>query len=107
MNKNRIRLTESQLHRVIKESVKRVLNEEHGFSYLGHMKDAIEDAIYSTINDLVAKKAIEKGKLDMMKQYLSRFVCDEFEGACKDLLKKQNGFYDTLHDGEFLPSSAY
>lgn len=27
MNKNRIRLTESQLHRVIKESVKRVLTE--------------------------------------------------------------------------------
>lgn len=27
MNKNRIRLTESQLHRVIKESVKRILNE--------------------------------------------------------------------------------
>ena len=27
MKKNRIRLTESQLHKVIKESVKRVLNE--------------------------------------------------------------------------------
>lgn len=27
MNNNRIRLTESQLHRVIKESVRRVLNE--------------------------------------------------------------------------------
>lgn len=27
MNKNRIRLTESQLHRVIRESVKRILNE--------------------------------------------------------------------------------
>ena len=30
MNKNRIRLTESQLHQVIKESVKRVLNESFG-----------------------------------------------------------------------------
>lgn len=28
MKKNRIRLTESQLHKVIKESVKRVLNED-------------------------------------------------------------------------------
>ena len=27
MNKNRIRLTESQLHSIIKESVKRVINE--------------------------------------------------------------------------------
>jgi hypothetical protein len=27
MNKNKIRLTESQLHRVIKESVKKVLRE--------------------------------------------------------------------------------
>ena len=32
MNKNRIRLTESQLHSVIKESVKKVLNE------MGRMK---------------------------------------------------------------------
>lgn len=31
MNKNRIRLTESQLHKVIKESVKQVLNENQGF----------------------------------------------------------------------------
>ena len=31
MKKNRIRLTESQLHRVIKESVNEVLNEKQGF----------------------------------------------------------------------------
>ena len=30
MKKNRIRLTESQLHRVIKESVKRILKENEG-----------------------------------------------------------------------------
>ncbi len=35
MNKNRIRLTESQLHRVIKESVKKVLNEARTTDYLG------------------------------------------------------------------------
>ena len=33
MEKNRIRLTESQLHRVIKESVKRVLREANGSFY--------------------------------------------------------------------------
>ena len=108
MKKNRIRLTESQLHRVIKESVKRALNEENDFSCLSHMRNAIEDAIYSTINDLAAKKAIEEGQLNMMKQSLSRFVCDEFEGACRQLLKRlDSSFYNSLHDGEFLPSSAY
>lgn len=108
MKKNRIRLTESQLHRVIKESVKRALNEENGFSYLGHMRDAIEDAIYSTINDLAAKKAIEEGQLNMMKQSLSRFVCGTFEGACRQLLQRPySSFYNSLHDGEFLPPSAY
>lgn len=35
MNKNRIRLTESQLHRVIKESVKSVLKENNVID--GHM----------------------------------------------------------------------
>lgn len=38
MNKNRMRLTESQLHNVIKESVNRVLNENFG---------NIGDAIYT------------------------------------------------------------
>lgn len=99
-----MRLTESQLQKVIKESVKRILNEENGFSYLGHMRDAIEDAIYSTINDLAAKKAIEEGQLNMMKQSLSRFVCDAFEGACRQRLQRPD---NSLHDGEFLPPSAY
>lgn len=104
MKQNKIRLTESQLHRVIKESVKRALNEEHGFSYLGNMRDAIENAIYSTINDLAAKKAIEEGQLNMMKQSLSRFVCNTFEGACRQILQRPD---NSLHDGEFLPPSAY
>ena len=34
MKKNRVRLTESQLHRVIKESVKRVLREANGMEDL-------------------------------------------------------------------------
>ena len=51
MKKNRIRLTESQLHRVIKESVKKVLKENYGSlgtyyeqlkSYLLHRKDCVQ-----------------------------------------------------------------
>lgn len=42
MRKNRIRLTESQLHRVIKESVKRVLRE--GAKPYANPKDAMKDA---------------------------------------------------------------
>lgn len=35
--RNRVRLTESQLHRVIKESVKRVIKEGMGMSNLGQI----------------------------------------------------------------------
>ena len=88
MKKNRIRLTESQLHRVIKESVKRALNEENGFSYLGHMRDAIEDAIYSTINDLAAKKAIEEGQLNLVKS-LKENIQHNIESAQKNNIEKE------------------
>lgn len=44
MNKNRIRLTESQLHRVIKESVKKILSEND--KYIHYIK-----AIQSRLSD--------------------------------------------------------
>lgn len=40
MNKNRIRLTESQLHRVIKESVKRILREQKDTTFIDVKHDA-------------------------------------------------------------------
>ena len=45
MNMNRIRITESDLHRVVKESVKRVLGE--GASDNEHLKQNIQQAIFS------------------------------------------------------------
>ena len=42
MNKKRIRLTESDLHRIVKESVKRVLNEGDKYGgYLGEVSKSI------------------------------------------------------------------
>lgn len=47
MKKNRIRLTESQLHKVIKESVKRVLREDEGYFY-----DMVMDVIEEELLDM-------------------------------------------------------
>lgn len=45
MNKNRIRLTESQLHRVIKESVKKILKEDYWHDkYYDEVPDANDEA---------------------------------------------------------------
>lgn len=51
MNKNRIRLTESQLHRVIKESVNKVLKEEEDNYYGGGLPDSYfnDDSVKSSV----------------------------------------------------------
>ena len=107
---NKIRLTESQLHQVIKESVSKVLNEEHGGTYLHGVLSAIEDAIYSTVDEKIGNLAFEtsedegKFRLSMMKHTLARFVTKTFEDACELATRKTaNG----LHDGAFLPGAVY
>lgn len=85
-NKNRnmkrtVRLRESELRHMISESVKKVLNEEHGGTYIQGVLQAIEDAIYSTVDTKIARMAIGD-RLNMMKQTLARFVKDTFEDAC-------------------------
>lgn len=56
MNKNRIRLTESQLHRVIKESVNKILKESEYDNSWGvddnDFNDAIDYLEIATIPDL-------------------------------------------------------
>ena len=42
MNKKRIRLTESDLHKIVKESVNRVLNEDYASNY----DELIRDEMY-------------------------------------------------------------
>ena len=51
MKKNRIRLTESDLHNIIKESVKRVLNEE-GYAEIKKIYYPLMDNIESFIDCL-------------------------------------------------------
>lgn len=82
MNKKLIRLTESDLHRIVKESVNRVLNEEHGGTYIQGVLNAIEDAIYSTVDTEIARMAIGD-RANMMRQTLERFVTKTFFDACE------------------------
>ena len=46
MNKNRIRLTESQLHRIIKESVKNIVNEQNHTILVQILTDTINGLQY-------------------------------------------------------------
>ena len=71
--KQTFRLRESELKRMIAESVKRVLNEEHGGTYIQGVLQAIEDAIYSTVDSEIARLAVGD-RLNMMKQTLVEFV---------------------------------
>ena len=85
-NKNRnmkrtIKLRESELKRMIAESVKRVLNEEHGGTYIQGVLKAIEDAIYSAVDTEIARMAIGDRE-NMMRQTLAQFVKDTFSDAC-------------------------
>ena len=75
-------LTESELKRMITESVRRVLNEEHGGTYIQGVLNAIEDAIYSTVDTEIARMAIGD-RANMMKQTLARFVTETFSDACE------------------------
>ena len=78
-----IRLRENELRYVISESVKRVLNEEHGGTYIQGVLQAIEDAIYSTVDTEIARMAIDGHRENMMRQTLAEFVKDTFSDACE------------------------
>lgn len=59
MSKNRIRLTESDLHRVIKESVKKVMKE--GNAYNDNIYGALsQDQIWSLVKKLLTKHLSNK-----------------------------------------------
>ena len=81
--KQTIKLRESELRRMISESVKRVLNEEHGGTYIQGVLQAIEDAIYSTVDTEIARMAIDGHRENMMRQTLAQFVKDTFSDACE------------------------
>lgn len=75
MQRNRIRLTESQLHRVIKESVKRVLREGQGWNAFKYLApDAYRDGkkgISHYMDDTV-KDYIENGRFDDSTPYYDK-----------------------------------
>lgn len=90
MNKNRIRLTESQLHRVIKESVKSVLNE-HEIGYNQHHHDIIhdilktsglDDALYNLKHYSVDNRRTVYGKVCATIYYRLRNALEEITAEC-------------------------
>lgn len=66
--KRRIRLTESDLHRIIKESVNRVLNEDYEFGYNEYGEPGYYSRNYPTYNDRIQDIAlsIHEGDSDDM-----------------------------------------
>ncbi|MCQ2383341.1 MAG: hypothetical protein MJZ96_00465 [Paludibacteraceae bacterium] len=72
MKQNRIRLTESQLHRVIKESVNKVLKEGE-YSMGGHQKDSDYLRLaYQTIDDTPEILAVTHANRDELAQSLAQ-----------------------------------
>lgn len=85
--KKLVRLTESDLHRIVKESVNRVLNEdeEHGGTDIQDVLNAIEDAIYSTVDEKIARMSADDRTNTI--QTLVRFVIRTFSRACETAIK--------------------
>ena len=67
MNKKLIRLTESDIHRIVKESVKRVLKEDNSGSYTipqHEFNGSLKNLTYSRKMAKQAYEAIEKGNIE-------------------------------------------
>ena len=88
-----IRLTEGDLHRVIKESITEILKEDHGGTHIQNVLEAVENAIYDSVDGEIAQKAYVKlydaeNSMDweyqagMMSRYLARFAEKTFREAC-------------------------
>lgn len=78
MNKNRIRLTESQLHRVIKESVNRVLKE-------GHSSSAVYDE-FSRIRAIIGDETL----ISALYNWLDADSIEEFITHINRMYKLEN-----------------
>jgi len=82
MNKNRIRLTESQLHKVIKESVKKILKEEElkGF-LLNPSKESFNrnklETLYDEVNNVCEKLKLPSDSIHQPYIYLFRDALHE------------------------------
>ena len=88
MNKKLIRLAEQDIQRIVKESVNRVLNEEHEGTDIQGVLNAIEDAIYSTVDEKIARMAVSN-RANMI-QTLARFVIKTFSRACETAIKSSH-----------------
>ena len=106
MSKKHIRLTESDLHRIVKESVNRVLNE-YGNTSVGQRRlgalqaRKVLNADGETIDDLFANQSKEGGGIyNYAKKQRSNFGkdSDEFGNTINPLYKDYaNGYHEYLN----------
>lgn len=87
--KNRIRLTESDLHRIIKESVKKVLNEADGYSYNGEDE---RKTLRLRFSDDIEREENYKENIKRFKEAY-RLVSSEYS-VIKSLKRKPSVKYD-------------
>ena len=93
MNKNRIRLTESQLHRVIKESVKKVLNEINTNTAIAAHKKAQRDVDYKDMESYDQYK--RERQADTFAQYAQDKGANYFPyGVIGWYIDDSDGVYD-------------
>lgn len=90
--KQRIRLTESDIHRIVKESVKRILKEGHGLDNYRVSEKEVDDFVYKNyLNGFRDRHAFfEYGKNNMARfcfpedqiitPWLKRTVIGDWEG---------------------------
>lgn len=101
MNTNRIRLSESKLREIVRESVKRVINERREKRYIyqcycPYSESGFCDSI-NEIQDLISKSSY----WDLSRNYGSTNITDP-----KNLVAwggKGGYWYNVLHEDEFLP----
>ena len=112
MKKNKIRLTESQLQRMIKESVKHALNESHlnevaeTYDYYEHQEliDAVEKRA-SELRDAISKLAnyyfdnVETNAQDMYNSYAGKYS-DEAKSLIYRAIDRLGSMLVTIDDDE-------
>ena len=79
--KRTVRINEADLHKIVRQSVRNVLNEEHGGTHIQNVLEAIENAIYANVDSEIAELA-QGDRLNMMIHTLQRFVRKTFVDAC-------------------------
>ena len=98
MKNNRVRLTESQLHRVIKESVKRVLREVWTSQTEGNIDEIFQEIItHFNKKDILRNLSEYGGENGSPYEFFTDYLRDYYNISLKDcdlICKKLKEYYD-------------